>query len=725
MSDTIVRVIEGLEGSYVVDSACVDQANVGQHHSLSYFCNLAVTFHDADPSYRVSVNITSPSTITGILTVPSFVTLKFTGGGLLQVAHDAILTIDGPFEAPVHQIFDCIDDEGLQYDEVDYDFTVAGRVKFSYGRTIYPEWFGSGAPWNNPIELAMYCFTSTTLSKTVAFTQSFYEVNRSIHMQDNVTWKGNKSVIQMIAWDDARNTYVDPAVELGLDLVDGNNDHMYYSYPIVSAWSKSNIEVSGMVFDANSANAASANVYYLGYPFRINSCFMGHEQSININLHHNTFKNAWYGITLSGRNPIDSTSPSRACRIEHNFFENVNTGCCTYGSGYTVSNNIFEMGVTGGAAISSEANMGGWDPDHIESGTGFQTTNDADWCTTYPGYMSIDCQICNNIIRGNETAHTGIAILHRHAGLLITGNIISNVMYCGISVTQPNANPIPSSVPEHFQQLNISNNIIRNVIYTGAQADGGLNLIGRGIAILPRAQEALYTDPTAVGYVTDLILKDNIIEYVEVGMTIYRTRNSIVSGNIINHTRRGAYTIYYNQHTKFTNNMSYNFGDNLADIDKVCWYFGNNDAIVVTDNYVRSDATAAVGYLFSADNSDIVTVSGNIALGCTTAVIRGDPQPEADVTEAVAYGGIAKGADLIDPDVGGGDLLIQFNHGLSFTPKFVICSSNYTGHILSVPYFNATVVQVRVTTHAGEIVPVANFNGGGTDESGKIYWTAG
>lgn len=75
-----------------------------------------------------TLTVSTAMTVTASLTVPSNVTLRFTGAGTLTVSSGQTLTINGPLESPTRQIF-----------------AGSGVVRFTANRSIeafYPQWWG-------------------------------------------------------------------------------------------------------------------------------------------------------------------------------------------------------------------------------------------------------------------------------------------------------------------------------------------------------------------------------------------------------------------------------------------------------------------------------------------------------------------------------------------------------------------------------------------------------
>lgn len=97
----------------------------GSKHLFSYATlNAAV---DAIASAQATLWITSSTTVAASKTVPSNITLKFTGTGVISVNVSQTLTINGPIEAPLRQIF-----------------TGSGVVRFGGNmEAAYPQWWGA------------------------------------------------------------------------------------------------------------------------------------------------------------------------------------------------------------------------------------------------------------------------------------------------------------------------------------------------------------------------------------------------------------------------------------------------------------------------------------------------------------------------------------------------------------------------------------------------------
>lgn len=118
-------------------------------------------------------------TIDTDVTVPSNITLKIPSGALLQISTGITLTIDGPFEAGLYQVFSC---------------TGTGKVLFGAGSVTYvrPEWFGAVGD----TVLTNGAFTSGTDSTTAI--QQAVVASQSIHkvLLGNGVFKVTDSIVE-------------------------------------------------------------------------------------------------------------------------------------------------------------------------------------------------------------------------------------------------------------------------------------------------------------------------------------------------------------------------------------------------------------------------------------------------------------------------------------------------------------------------------------------------
>lgn len=101
------------------------KARTGNESVLGYASlSAAVT---AIGATQATIEIPATTTVSATLTIPSNITLLFIGQGMISVASAQTLTVNGPVQAPLRQVF-----------------TGTGTVKFG-GRVAlaYPEWFGA------------------------------------------------------------------------------------------------------------------------------------------------------------------------------------------------------------------------------------------------------------------------------------------------------------------------------------------------------------------------------------------------------------------------------------------------------------------------------------------------------------------------------------------------------------------------------------------------------
>lgn len=99
-------------------------------------------------------------TISDDITITSNITLKVPAGALISVASGKTLTINGPLEAGMYQVFDCVG---------------SGKVVFSNIENVYVQWFGAvsdysggtGTNSHDAIEAASY---ATPENSTLVFT---------------------------------------------------------------------------------------------------------------------------------------------------------------------------------------------------------------------------------------------------------------------------------------------------------------------------------------------------------------------------------------------------------------------------------------------------------------------------------------------------------------------------------------------------------------------------
>jgi len=118
-------------------------------------------------------------TITDNLTIPSNVTLLPEPGAILQIATTKTLTINGPFQANLNQVFSC---------------TGTGQVVFGAGavKEAYPEWWAvNTSPGTTDMTAAIQAATNSLTQGTVKFCGSQYGVSVAITPKNNVSYKSD------------------------------------------------------------------------------------------------------------------------------------------------------------------------------------------------------------------------------------------------------------------------------------------------------------------------------------------------------------------------------------------------------------------------------------------------------------------------------------------------------------------------------------------------------
>lgn len=106
----------------IVNVNATDHGDTSEVGSLKYVCDLL-----GSESKTITLEKGTYSVGTSF-TIPSNVAIRMNNGAVLQIATGQILTINGPFEAGVYQVFDCVG---------------AGSVSFGTGsvREIYSQWW--------------------------------------------------------------------------------------------------------------------------------------------------------------------------------------------------------------------------------------------------------------------------------------------------------------------------------------------------------------------------------------------------------------------------------------------------------------------------------------------------------------------------------------------------------------------------------------------------------
>jgi hypothetical protein len=151
-------------------------------------------------------------TISDDITITSNITLKVPAGALISVASGKTLTINGPLEAGLYQIFD---GEGT--------VTLSGNVK-----EVYPEWFGTNTtPGTTDMTSAINAALASITTGVVRLLPTIYAVSETLNVPTHVhlngsvlyvstsggtiiKWIGGNSddIIQMTSYADLSDMYI-------------------------------------------------------------------------------------------------------------------------------------------------------------------------------------------------------------------------------------------------------------------------------------------------------------------------------------------------------------------------------------------------------------------------------------------------------------------------------------------------------------------------------------
>lgn len=121
-----------------------------------------------------TIIIEAPETLTASLVVPADVSVKIVKGGALKKAADFTVTINGPFEAGLYQVF-----SGFN----------AGEVRFANGsvKEVYPQWWGANV--SSSINNALRSFG------LVRVPQGVYLIDAEIQVPANTVLKGERGSV--------------------------------------------------------------------------------------------------------------------------------------------------------------------------------------------------------------------------------------------------------------------------------------------------------------------------------------------------------------------------------------------------------------------------------------------------------------------------------------------------------------------------------------------------
>ena len=185
--------------------------------------------------------VSSVRTVRSDLTIPPSVALRFENGGMCDVMDGTTLTIDGPVQAPLVQIF-----------------RGAGKVALGSGAVerIYPQWWGArpddGVDDTAAIQAAIDSLSSKVAYEVmppnggvVYFTGGRFDVSSTIKFYDGMTLEGTPARTELYSAD-------------GVDVMLQSHDPNVRSFPSRIAW----LTLNGGTSDKSGVGLDLTNACY-------------------------------------------------------------------------------------------------------------------------------------------------------------------------------------------------------------------------------------------------------------------------------------------------------------------------------------------------------------------------------------------------------------------------------------------------------------------------------
>jgi hypothetical protein len=152
---------------------------------------------------EVTLILDTAGTVSVDTTFPATLQVKAWKTGILTIDSGKTLTINGPFEAGLYQVFDCVDSSGRSISDSAWDITTAGAISFSTKATplYYPEWWRVVVGSN-----CLNAFKAVDLYapqySTIALTGAYSLVGTTspmLPLSKSHTWKGMGTFAQAVS----------------------------------------------------------------------------------------------------------------------------------------------------------------------------------------------------------------------------------------------------------------------------------------------------------------------------------------------------------------------------------------------------------------------------------------------------------------------------------------------------------------------------------------------
>jgi len=617
----------------IVNVNATDHGDSSEVGSLKYVCDLL-----GSESKTITLEKGTYSVGTSF-TISSNVAIRMNNGAVLQIATGQILTINGPFEAGLYQVFDCVG---------------TGAVTFGSGSVseVYPEWWG--AKGDGVTDNTNFINSAVLSGKILCFQVGNY-LTQTIILISGTHLKGMGScftkITQMnqlntIYGEDVSNIIIEGINFYGsrISLVDGDGQAIY-----IRAYSKnvSNIVIRDNKFEnfkgAGVVRCSGSTIsmypsFWISDVWIINNIFANNYRRSLVS----DAANAIY--LLAGvekfhimTNNIDSYYQSSSIALMDNVREGEVIGNIISNSGmadstraygiviYTILDSIAERIIVSNNFISNTSCMGIYlqtvNMVSIISNILYscdENTND----TTIPaGAISVNqgitgngpIEISNNIINNNNIINSiGIQVFKNNVYDLftITNNIIYNT-----------TNGIVTRQGDTGYNIINGNNIIKaseSGIRIGQYSSFSINISNNSIT---ESFWGVSGNGIATTGITGININNNTIYKCNVGIKFYLIQKAIIDANNIFEVKNTGIRLTGEQYI-VSNNLVQGQSDPVPsgygvylDCEGV-----TNSQIVVVGNQIGDNF-----YLGNFINSDPGIHSSNMIAGVGIRSVAGSP----------------------------------------------------------------------------------------------------
>jgi len=471
--------------------------------------------------------IPNEQSVTGDVTVPATLTLKFSPGGFLNIATTKTATINGNIEAGLTKIFSCAG---------------TGKVVLNKVKEVYPEWWGAkgdGNDWSLPIGSATDCSSAikaavaSVTGVKIVFSNGIYMASECIYLKAGTHLSFSRS-----AW--ILGNHAGPSI-ISLK---GASECLLENPQVmghITTYPKTGIALGRTVALPASTRNAIYNPYVVGYFSQAGFYSIAAEET--------SFYTPRTDIRGGGAKYCFFTSDTDELSID-GFQTNSNTIVDVYAYHFVNEQN----GLTGGAGIYIGTTIGA-SFDHLYSGG---------WIGLYSGsvYIKINSAY-NGVLQGP------ITFIRAHGeGLAGTGNGVHLATSLGSDITMNAVRILHAnmSTPDYFvygdDHIIAQNCIFDSVlpdaisVYKANKTDFGQSSVG-GVAVVRNTHTPLIYDYWA-GNIPKQLTDDSATPSVAGGNIFYSLNTNPTTITDFTNGTAGQviYIVFYNANATINTNAN-------------------------------------------------------------------------------------------------------------------------------------------------------------------------